>query len=65
LQGIVMTNLATQSGFDAESYLGWEEQQPEKHECLDCDIQALGVSVPFDEIFGNVGPDDSRLDGQP
>lgn len=29
-----MTHLATQSGFDAEAYLAWEEQQPEKHEYL-------------------------------
>jgi hypothetical protein len=30
----MMTNLATQSGFDAAAYLAWEEQQPEKHEYL-------------------------------
>jgi len=37
----MMTNLATQSGFDAEAYLAWEEQQPEKHEYLAGEVFAM------------------------
>jgi len=36
-----MTNQATQSGFDADGYLGWEEQQPEKHEYLAGEVFAM------------------------
>ena len=36
-----MTNLATESGFDAEGYLAWEEQQPEKHEYLAGEVFAM------------------------
>ncbi len=65
----MMTNLATPSGFDADAYLAWEEQQPEKHEHRpdlgDHHVPALDVSIPFHEISENVGPDDSRLGGQP
>jgi hypothetical protein len=65
----MMTNLATPSGFDADAYLAWEEQQPEKHEHRpelgDCRFPALGVSIPFHEIFENVGPDDSGLASSP
>jgi Uma2 family endonuclease len=31
----------------------------------DCHFPALGVSIPFDEIFENVVPEDSRFGGQP
>jgi Uma2 family endonuclease len=31
----------------------------------DCHFPAVEVSIPFDEIFENVGPDDSALGGQP
>ena len=31
----------------------------------DCHFPALGVSIPFDEIFENVVPEDSRSGGQP
>jgi Uma2 family endonuclease len=37
----MMTNAATQSGFDVDAYLAWEEQQNEKHEYLAGEVFAM------------------------
>jgi Uma2 family endonuclease len=50
-----MTNLATQSGFDAEDYLAWEEQQPEKHEYLAGEVFAMvGARREHVVVSGNL-----------
>jgi Uma2 family endonuclease len=36
-----MTHLATKSGFDADAYLAWEAQRPEKHEFLAGEVFAM------------------------
>ncbi len=36
-----MTRLATQTGFDADAYLAWEEAQAEKHEYLRGEVFAM------------------------
>lgn len=37
-----MTNLATQTGFDAEAYLAWEDRLAEKHEYAGGEVFAMG-----------------------
>ena len=50
-----MTNLATESGFDAEGYLAWEEQQPEKHEYLAGEVFAMvGARREHVVVSGNL-----------
>jgi Uma2 family endonuclease len=51
----MMTNLATQSDFDADAYLAWEEQQPEKHEYLAGEVFAMvGASREHVVVAGNL-----------
>jgi Uma2 family endonuclease len=50
-----MTNPATRSDFDAEAYLAWEDQQPEKHEYIRGEVFAM-VSARREHVVvsGNV-----------
>lgn len=50
-----MTNPATQSAFDAEAYLAWEESQAEKHEYLHGEVFAMvGARREHVVVAGNL-----------
>jgi Uma2 family endonuclease len=52
---MMMTNLATPSGFGADAYLAWEEQQPEKHEYLAGEVFAMvGARREHVVVAGNL-----------
>jgi Uma2 family endonuclease len=50
-----MTSLAIQTGFDAEAYLAWEDQQAEKHEYLRGEVFAMvGARREHVVVSGNL-----------
>ena len=50
-----MTNPATQTAFDPETYLVWEERQSEKHEYINGEVFAM-VGARRDHVVVSVVP---------